>query len=199
MSSRRHAPESAWFGLLISKNPECRSLRAFGVFSWVILASLTNGPFRGWAAEHPGSSPSPVVSATENLSPEKRKALLANFKTSLGVELRALLHRQRFEIQELNAAQRAQKKEFQVREKEARKQAFKASTSGAEKRKWMEARESRWKSLLALQASELEKRKQEQKVRRESLKHEQAERLKEFESHLAQGARPPERLWPQAI
>jgi hypothetical protein len=143
------------------------------------------------------SSPGAGPSEAAPLGTGKKKALLSNFRSALGVEFRALEHRQRFELQELKAAQRAQKRDFQVREKEARKEAFKSATSGAEKRKWMEARESRWKALTALHVAELEKRKQEQKVRRDSLKHEQAERFKEFESFLSKGAMPPERLWPQ--
>jgi len=189
---------------LRSHCPERWLQTALGVFCWlfVFTGSALLYPEQGVTSEKAppastgGESVSPVP-ASVALGAAKKKALLSNFRAALGVEWRALLHRQRFELQELKAAQRAQKKDFQVREKEARKEAFKSAPSGAEKRKWMEARESRWKALAALHGTDLEKRKQEHKVRRDSLKQEQAERLKEFEAFLSKETTPPERLWPQ--
>ena len=131
-------------------------------------------------------------------APVESKALLQQYKRALSNEVKALKHRQGFELKDLDASQTARLKEWKQKEKEARHAYFSKLPKGAEKRTFMKDHLARYAALRQVLKDELSQRKLEQESKLKALKEDQAAREKEFEEILKRGETPPERLWPVA-
>ncbi len=131
------------------------------------------------------------------LTKKETDVLLNEFKIALKGETKALDHRQKFEMKELQASHGSRFKEFMDKERVARREYFKATEKGQDKRIWMEEHKRRREGFESLLKSELDSRKSEQAVRMKSLEKNQEDRMKEFKDFLERAERPPAKLWPQ--
>jgi hypothetical protein len=138
----------------------------------------------------PSPSPSPFLTSSEV------KGLGRQFKKAQDNEYSALKHRQKMEFKELKAAHKAQLSEWESKERDARHKFFAEHKSGPERRTYIQDYTRRREVLLKIQSDEEDRRSREQSVRLDSLKSEQGERLKEFQSYLDRKERPPASLWP---
>lgn len=144
----------------------------------------------------PSPSPSPSPSVVAPLLPDEAKMLWKQFKRAQDAEMKGLEHRQKLELQELKASQSARQKDWDLKEKEARHKFFGENRDGPSRRVFVKDFLERRKSMHSLLTQELHNRENDQKVRRESLRVEQAEKKTQFEKLIASSVRPPADLWP---
>jgi hypothetical protein len=156
-------------------------------------------------APHPLPSPSaspgmPFVAPTPAvpMTPKLRMQLAREFLRAQKGELKALEFRQRFELKELKASQQARLKDWERKETEARHQYFAAHSAGPDKRAYVKDFVERRKAFLQILVDERAARARDQQVRADSVKSDQAGRLKVFIEHLDRGEKPNDDLWPQA-
>ncbi len=177
-----------------------RGILASGFF--LVLALATSD---ARAATRPSALPSPtstpalitvLPSPIPTISPDESRTLQKEFKKAQTSELAALKHRQDLELKELKSSQAARQKEFENHEKDARHDFFRDHTRGSDRRVYIKEFLDRRRVMLDLFKDETSRRKQEQEARRESVKHEQAQRLKDFEAALQRKERPSLALWP---
>lgn len=116
--------------------------------------------------------------------------LIRDFKKTQKNELAAFDHRQKTEIKELKQAQAAQRKEWELREKEARHQFFKENSKGPDRRKYIGEFLSRRKSMVEEQKKAMALRIQEQETKRKELIEAQRARWEQFEEAIQRGERP---------
>jgi hypothetical protein len=147
------------------------------------------------SATSPSPSPSPTV---QKITPAEAKNLLREFEKAQRSELKALEFRQKFELKELKASQTARRKEWEAKESIALHDFLNQHKKGDEIRAYTADRRVRHTAFLQLLNEELTQRTQNQQVRTNSVKSDQASRLKEFQDSVARGERPPARFWPQA-
>lgn len=151
-------------------------------------------------ASSPSPSPSPSISASPEpvkLTGAEVKSLLREFNRALHAELRALEHRQKFELKDLVSSQKARKYEWEAREREARRLFFAENEKGPARRAYIQDFLERRKTLHKMMKEEKRERTRTHEVRRKALREDQYVRSKEFQEFLNRGERPPERLWPQ--
>lgn len=158
-----------------------------------LLFCLFLGPTWSQAAS-PSPSPSALPSDQPSVVPLNPVRLRAAFVLALQSEVQGLRQRIRVESIDLKASQKARRKEFEVRERGARKTFFKENTQPAKRREFVKDFIARRKSLSQLMADELKTRKAEQKTAEESLRAEQKRRLAEFDAEIAAGRRPSDLL-----
>jgi hypothetical protein len=178
----------------------------------VLLSALSPGVGHS-AAPAPSSAPSPVSSPSPGslpdslpagaaavpakISPYERNRLRVEFKRAQANELRALEHRHAFELKDLKASQNVRQKEWEKKETEARHKFFAENSKSPDRRTYVQDFIARRKTFRQILTDERNRRAQEQKVRQSSVKEDQIQRLKDFESHLQKGERPPSHLWPR--
>jgi len=151
------------------------------------------------ASPSPNPSPSPVPSPSPTkLSVLEGRRLLDEFRKAQRTELLAVEHRQKFELKELRASQKARLKEWELREREARHQFFREHSKGAERREYIQDFLNRRKVLVQGMKEELEQRHREHEAKIKELKEGQLTRIKEANAAIAEGTRPSSQLWPQA-
>ncbi|MFL5813336.1 MAG: hypothetical protein ACJ763_07135 [Bdellovibrionia bacterium] len=136
----------------------------------------------------------PTVSPT--VTPSEAKTLLRQYSKAQDNEMAALKHRHKSEMKELRAAHKAQLNEWEGKERQARHKFFAEHKSGPDRRGYVQDYLRRREVLLKIQSDDEDRRTQEQSVRLDSLKNDQAQRLKEFQDFLNRGERPPAQLWP---
>lgn len=144
-------------------------------------------------APSPSASPSPSAAP---LTTAESRQLLAEFNRAQSNELAALKHRQEMELQELKAAQGARRKEWEEKEKAARRQFFSEHSKGPERRAYIKDFIERRNAFLQVLKDEKAQRQKSFEVRLQSVKEDQAGKLKEFQEYLGRQERPPTRLWP---
>jgi hypothetical protein len=145
-----------------------------------------------------GTSPQPSVSAKPALTLAEIKQLSREFLKAQATELEALKHRQKTEMKELVAAQRAYRSEWQKKEAAGAKEYYKVH-KGAEFRTYMHDLQARRKAMVKMQDEEKHRRQQENESRFKSLKQEHEAKLKEFKETLSKGERPAAQLWPKNL
>lgn len=165
-----------------------------GSIAWAASSSPTPKPSLVSTALVVKPSPTPV----DKITPDVASTLLKEFVKSLKNEVRALEHRQSAEYKDLKASQNARKKEWKAKEDQARHAYNAAHPNGQDRRAYVQDFQNRLKALDQMIKEEKKNREKEQDARVQSLKVNQAERLKEFQSYLSRGERPPENLWPRA-
>ncbi len=160
---------------------------------YFILAALCCAP--AWAAS---PSPTALPSDQPSVVPLDPVRLRAAFVSALQSEAQGLRQRIRVESSDLRASQKARRKEFEVRERDARKLFFKENAQPAKRREYVKDFISRRKALAQLLSDELKTRKLEHKASEDSLRADQKRRLAEFDAEIAAGRRPSDLLWPQS-
>jgi pyruvate-formate lyase len=162
----------------------------------------------------PGASPSPlptlaatpIPSGTPTDTPSPQAALMMaeikqltrEFNKAQSNELQALKHRQKMEMRELEAAQRAYRQEWQKKETTLAKDYYKTH-KGAEFRVYMHDLQARRKAMAKMQDEDKHRRQQENEARLKAAKQDQESKLKEFKAALSRGERPSKTLWPQGL
>jgi len=143
------------------------------------------------------ASPSPMSLDGTRVTPDQVKKLVKEYQKAQIGEMKALEHRQKLEKRELKSAQRARLKEWEAKERVARREYFKSHAQGAERREYIKDYLGRRKGFISGFKQELAERDAAHKARRQSLKQDQEAKTREFKSSIEQGKRPPESLWPQ--
>lgn len=141
-------------------------------------------------------APSPLAEAAP-LTDKERKELRREFDRAQATQLKALDHRHKAELRELDAAQKARFSEWQEKEREARRAYFKEHEKGPERREYIRGLQARRLEFVGELKAEREKRKAEQNERRSALVVQQKQNRAAFQEALAKGERPPANLWPQ--
>jgi hypothetical protein len=160
-------------------------------------------------SDEPSSAVSPVLfpprspaipthtpTVSPSVTPSEAKTLLRQYNKAQDNEMAALKHRHKSEMKELRAAHKAQLNEWEAKERQARHKYFADHKSGPDRRAYVQDYLHRREVLLKIQSDDEDRRTQEQSVRLDSLKNDQAQRLKEFQDFLSRGDRPPAQLWP---
>ena len=149
-------------------------------------------------ASSPSPGPSPTLVALPSVEPSvlPSRSLLKEFQDAQRAEWKALLHRQKFELKELNSSQKARRQEWEAKEKEVRHQLFAEKKRGPDRREHIRSFLDRRKAMLQILSDERAGRIQEHEVRKKALKEDLKSKLKEFQKILAEGKRPPQLLWP---
>ncbi len=172
---------------------------------WIVCATVPLVLLAAAGAEEPvaGAPADVVASAPQTAAPmqtvtrEQARLLLREFQRSQSSESKALRHRQSFEVKELAASLKARMKEWEGREREARRQFFVQTTEGPKRREYMKDFLERRKAMQAMLNEEKVRRQQEHDVRRKAVQEDQAQKTREFKEVLGHGERPAERLWPK--
>lgn len=146
----------------------------------------------------PGVHKSPVPVSSPSLVPLDGARLRTEFIRALQNEVQAMRQRHRGEDADLRASQKARRKDFERREREERKEFFKANPEPAKKRDFVRDFVTRRKALTKLMAEELKARRAEHRAAERALTDDQKRRLKEFDEAVSAGHRPDDGLWPQA-
>ncbi len=157
---------------------------------------FTAGAMASTASPAPSASPSPAV-IVNPFTPKARMQIAREYLRAQKSEIKALEFRQKLELKELKASQQARFEEWKRKETEARHKYFEEHSSGPEKREYVINFVERRKAFLQILSDERNARIRDQQVRVESVKSDQAARLKEFIAYLDRGERPPQELWPQ--
>ena len=151
----------------------------------------------------PSASPSPsslpmvtVAPSPVPVSPAEAKSLLKEYTRTLQNQLKAMEHRQKFEVNELKASQSARQKEWELKERDARHKYFAEHPKGPDRRAYVQDFLERRKAFLQILSDERIQRVREQQVRLQSAKEDSDIRLREFQEYLKRGEQPPSRLWP---
>ncbi len=167
------------------------------------VTSPSTSPSASPSATSPSAVPTPVVSFGPSpsprpllISPAEASKILKEFTRALRSEAKALAHRQKFDLKELKASQAARLREWESSERKARHRFFAENKVPAERRVYVRDFVARRKALLQMMKDERKARERERDSRLSALKQDQASRLKEFQSYLSRGERPPEQLWP---
>lgn len=140
--------------------------------------------------------PTSTPTVSPSVTPSESKTLLKQFSKAQDNEMAALKHRQKSELKEMKAAHKAQLNDWENKEKDARHKFFATHKSGPDRRNYIQDYSRRRDILLQIQSDEEDRRSHDQSVRQDSLKSDQAQRLKDFQSYLDRGLRPPAQLWP---
>lgn len=175
-----------------------KSRLGYGLVFLVVIAlpisSLNAAPV---APSTPAISPTPTL-VPAKLTPVEVKQLLREFQKAQASEYRAIDHRQKFELKELDASQTARRKEWERKERDARHLFFANNKKGPERRKYIQDFLERRKIFRQLLIDERAQRIHEQKVKLDGLRQDHETKLKEFKETIQNGARPPAALWPRA-
>lgn len=153
---------------------------------------LIAGLFINVFADIVPSSPPQVLPLNE------AKVLLKEFQRAQKTEIKALEHQQKFELSELRASQKVRQREWEAQEREARHRFFSVHLQGVDRRAYIKSFLERRQALNQILADERAQRAHDFEVRKKALKDDQQAKMKEFQSLLSQGQKPPTRLWPQA-
>lgn len=146
----------------------------------------------------PVPTPSVASSPVARLGDAEAKALLREFEKAQKGETLALEHRQKTELRDLKAAQNARFDEWTRKENETRRSFFRTNRGkGPVLRSYMNDLTERRKTLRAILDDEKATRTREQDARRNAVKEDQANRLREFKAALQRGERPSRDLWPR--
>lgn len=148
------------------------------------ITSLMNMPM----AEPPASR--------SKLNPSVINQQMREFIKQQKKEINKILDQRKIQLKELKASQAKQMSEWEASEVIKRRQFFRMHPKGADKRDFILDRDLR---RIALKNSFISERKHienDYEVRIKSLKEDQASKLEEFKTLLAQGELPPLRLWP---
>lgn len=151
------------------------------------------------------ASPAPVASgaptaatgtASATVNPDQARQLLRELQKAQSTELKALAHRNSLEMREIRASQAARTREWESKERDARHKFFAEHQRGPERRAYIQDFVERHKAFDQMLADERQRRAQEQDARLKAIKADQAAKLREFQSDLKKGLRPPATLWP---
>lgn len=150
------------------------------------------------AGASPAGSPSPAASPSPPapLNDGQKKQLLRQFARANTAEIEALKHRNAMDLKELEASHRARAKEWEEKEKSARRKFFAEHTQGPDRRQYVKDMQARREAFQKILMDEKAQRLREYEVRIKSMQDDQFERKKEFKQFLSRGERPPSRLWP---
>jgi hypothetical protein len=140
-----------------------------------------------WASTDINVSPSPQVTLTD----AEKTPLRGAFLKALGTEVKALAQRNRQELADLRASQKARRAELTA----SRREFFKNNPEPAKRREFMKDLLSRRRALEQLMAAEWKGRKSDHQAAQKSLQEDQKRRLLEFDAALKEGRRPSDLLW----
>ncbi len=156
------------------------------VFCLLFASVLAEPAFsEGQAVLKPGASSSPGFGVQD------RARLRKSFVRALSNETRALQQRNRAEMADLKASQKARRRELNTE----RREFFNENPEPAKRRAYMKELVARRRALDQLLAAELKGRKSDQRAAEKSLREEQKRRLSEFDAALKAGERPSDLLW----
>lgn len=133
--------------------------------------------------------------AEETLSGVDKKSLLEEFQRAQMTEWRALLHRQKTDLDGLKEAHRIRENEFEQSKRREKSEKFQTLQSGEERRALLKKQQEDRKQHQGALKTEIEAMKTEHQAERERLRTGQQERRNSFEEHLERGVRPPHALW----
>ncbi len=134
--------------------------------------------------------------ATALESAAQGRSLRVEFRKAQVSYLQAEKHRQTTEIKEIRAVQKVRKAEWEQKEKLERKTFFDQNREGPKRREYVKNFLQRRKDFLQFQRDELTSKMKEHRIRMESIRAEQKDKHKEFDSQLKQGLQPRSELWP---
>jgi hypothetical protein len=164
-------------------------LALLGFFSVALVLGF--GPTQGYSSKTISqATPSPSLGYDPRM-------LIKEFQEAQQNQLKTLIAREKAGTKELKNAQSAKQKEFDLREKEARRKFFAEDHPGAEKRIYMKGLLGRRDEFRKQLTDERNRAKQESDNRTRALIDEQHANLEKFKEALNQGKRPDDKLWPQ--
>lgn len=165
---------------------------AGGLLALVLVVALA-----GFGPAHTDSTRGMAqVSPTPSLGFDIR-LLLKEFQVAQQSQLKALLAKEKAAAKDLQKLQASKQKDFDLREKEARRKFFADQHPGTEKRTYMHELLARRDAFKKELADERAKAKDASDRRIRALKDEQADHFNKFKDSMARGERPADRLWPQ--
>ncbi len=146
-----------------------------------------------------GSAPSASPSEFDaDVAPQEGKVLLREFSRAQVTQVKALEHRNQFELKEFKVSQDFKFKEWKSREQEARHRFFSEHLNGTERRVYIQSYVQRRDALLNDLSSEKSKKAQELDFKINELKDVQGKKLQEVKKLLEKGKRPDPSLWPES-
>jgi len=157
--------------------------------SWFLAAVLFLSGVQAVAGD-PEVVPS-ARPAAPALGARQKTALRKSFVRALENETRALHQRHRAERADLQASQKARRRELNTE----RREFFSENPQPSKRREYMRELVARRRSLDQLLAAEWKGRKSDQIAAEKSLREEQKRRLSEFDAALKAGQRPSDLLW----
>lgn len=152
------------------------------------------------------AAPATLPTMTPTPSPEGEvqqgrldsKALLREYVRAQRSEIKAIEHRNQFELKELKASQNSRRKEWEAREKQERYKFFESHPKGSERRDYVQDFIRRRDELQKQFAEEKAQKVREQEAVLTEKRKEQASALSEFKKAISQGKSPSPDLWPKA-
>jgi hypothetical protein len=154
------------------------------------------------AAAAPVTLPSIAPSSTPGISNQRlqsdSKVLLREYLRAQRSEVKAIEHRNQFELKELKASQNSRRKEWEAHEKEERYKFFEAHPKGSERREYVQDFIRRRDEIQKQFSEEKAQKIRDQEKALAVVRQEQAARLSEFKKAIAQGQHPSPELWPKA-
>lgn len=169
----------------------------FAVFCWIYL--VLSGCY-AWAGPDASPSPeaSPSATVSDLISTAEAETFLIEFVKAQTTQLKALQHRNQFELSEFKASQGSKYKDWLAHEKELRKAYFESHKTGAEQREYIKFYRQRLKVYRQEMSAAESHKIHELSQGVENLRAEQAKRLQQVRQLLKQGKRPGAQFWPEA-
>jgi hypothetical protein len=166
---------------------------------WLYLVVLLTGVVPVLATvNQPASSPRVSQSGTPIPLTKLNKDLVKEFTLAQQSELKALEHRNRFEIKELKSIQDGKLRAWEKKEKELRYAFFNDHPKGADRRAYVKDFLERRDAMRKGFAEERAQKMKELEARVLALKNEHSQKLEKFKTHISEGQIPDSKLWPQA-
>lgn len=138
-----------------------------------------------------------AVATAPDLDEKEIKTLLREFRKAQATEARALRHRQSMEIREIKSAHATKRREWEKREREARRKFFSENLRGTDRRAYIKDLFARRKAFMTSLDQEMKNKTAAQETKRNDVRDDQRSKMKEFEALVARKKRPPESLWPR--
>ncbi len=165
-----------------------------GIFlglAFIFLCAATPSP-------SPSSFQSPDPLFSGSFDEKYWAGLFKEFTQAQRIELKALAHRQAFEWKELEASQKARKREWDKKEKEGRHQFFEEHSQGTERRTYVKDFVQRRELFTKRFMEEKKQKNLEQLARLEAVRQNQKQKLQEFKKQIDQHQIPASSLWPKS-
>jgi hypothetical protein len=125
------------------------------------------------------------------------KVLLREYQQAQQSQLKEVQSREKGDLKSLLKAQALKQKDFDRREREARRGFFAADHPGPEKRAYMKDLIARREALKKELSEERIRAKELSDKKIKALLEDQKLKLGKFKEAVKNGQRPPEELWPQ--
>jgi hypothetical protein len=137
------------------------------------------------------------LSKEVHLSDVDKKKIATEYEQAQSMEVEALKHRQKIELEEIKASHLVRRKEWEEREKQAWIKFQDEHESKKDRAEFIKGKADRKKILEQLFKQEVETSINSSKARIKATIQDQENKKREFEQSLKKGVRPAEALWPK--